>query len=476
MLRVFAPAVLLSFPHGVGRLLIFSYLESVHLMLPTRTNTLRSTKSLLPQAGRLTLAALFLLGLAAATPAAHAQGYTIKTLTTFTGANGSDVNGDLLLSNGIFYGTTQTGGANGYGEVFSVPITGGAPTVLVSFNNDLVFGGVAPEANAKLVLSGNTLYGTTVKGGANGFGAVFSVPITGGALTTLASFEGNGSSVTAMTNGANPAAGLTLSGTTLYGTTEFGGIRGYGTVFSIPVTGGAIKTLATFDQSVSSFPTSDLLLSGGKLYGTTQYAGQDNRGAVFSVPITGGQPTDLASFNGDNGSYPSGPLTLLGGKLYGTTSYGGPTNEGTVFSVPTTGGGATLLSDFSFTNAVGPSGGLTQVGDTLYGTAAGGLGLGYHSGIFFSVPVTGGKPTILASFNFLNGAGPTGGLIYSDGIFYGSTLSGSGGDLKGRGSIFAIIPDGAPVPEASTWVSFGLLLVGGLGAMALRVRRRTAAA
>ena len=439
-------------------------------MATTRTN------ALLPQAGHLTLAALFLLGLAATTPAAHAQGYTIKTLTTFTGANGSDVNGDLLLSNGIFYGTTQTGGANGYGEVFSVPITGGPPTVLYSFDKDSLHGGVAPVANAKLVLSGGILYGTTVKGGANGYGTVFSVPITGGALTVLASFEGtNGSDVTAMTNGANPVAGLTLSGTTLYGTTEFGGIRNYGTVFSIPVTGGAITTLATFDQSVSSSPTSNLLLSGGKIYGTTRYAGQDNRGAVFSVPVTGGQPTDLASFNGDNGSYPSSPLTLLGGNLYGTTGYGGVANEGTVFSVPVTGGAATVLSDFGFTNGAQPGGALTQVGDTLYGTAGGGLGLGRHSGTFFSVPVTGGKPSLLAGFDFLNGGGPNGALIYSGGIFYGSTLSGGGGDLKGLGSIFAIIPDAAPIPEASSLISFGLLLVGGLGAIAVRARRRSVA-
>jgi uncharacterized repeat protein (TIGR03803 family) len=44
-------------------------------------------------------------------------------------------------------------------------------------------------------------------------------------LTTLASFNS--------TDGANPAASLILSGSTLYGTTLSGGTNGDGTVFSI---------------------------------------------------------------------------------------------------------------------------------------------------------------------------------------------------------------------------------------------------
>ncbi len=44
-------------------------------------------------------------------------------------------------------------------------------------------------------------------------------------LNTLVTFNN--------TNGANPAAGLTLSGNTLYGTTYEGGASGYGTVFSL---------------------------------------------------------------------------------------------------------------------------------------------------------------------------------------------------------------------------------------------------
>ena len=51
----------------------------------------------------------------------------------------------------------------------------------------------------------------TAFGGANGDGTIFSIPVTGGTPTTLASFNG--------TNGANPYGSLTLSGSTLYGMT-----------------------------------------------------------------------------------------------------------------------------------------------------------------------------------------------------------------------------------------------------------------
>ena len=69
------------------------------------------------------------------------------------------------------------------------------------------------------------------KGGANGDGTVFSVPLSGGSPTVLASFNGS--------NGQYPLAGLTLSGNTLYGTTTAGGANNDGTVFSVPVRGGS---------------------------------------------------------------------------------------------------------------------------------------------------------------------------------------------------------------------------------------------
>ena len=438
-------------------------------MLPTRTNTLRSTKSLRPQTGRLTLATLLLLGIAAA-PAVHAQGYTLKTLASFSGANGLSPLAGLAISGSTLYGTTYQGGANGYGEVFSVPITGGAPTTLASFS---IASGVNPSGS--LAISGGMIYGTTPAAGAHGYGTVFSVPATGGALTTLTDFTGGKG------NGGVSYTGLTVSGNTLYGTAQGGTNGAYGEVFSLPTTGGAPTVLMSFPYSAGVAPygitpNSGLLLSGGTLYGVTETGGPQygGVGTVYSLPVTGGSPTVLAAFTGTTAPMPYGNLTLGGNTLYGTTRKGGASGNGTVFSVPVTGGKPTTLAEFSGPNGSSPTGGLVLVGGTLFGTTT--TGGPFDTGEVFSVPVAGGTPTVLAQFNqnkgYQFGIYPEGNLIYSNGVFYGTTSqAGNGAD----GTVFALVPNGAPVPEASSWVSFGLLLVGGLGAMVLRARRRSAA-
>src|SRR2546429_4860192 len=75
--------------------------------------------------------------------------------------------------------------------------------------------GAGPVAGLITNSSGNTLYGTTVNGGGGGWGTVFAVNTDGTGFTNLHSFN--------YSDGANPWAGLILSGHTLYGTTYYGG-------------------------------------------------------------------------------------------------------------------------------------------------------------------------------------------------------------------------------------------------------------
>jgi uncharacterized repeat protein (TIGR03803 family) len=91
--------------------------------------------------------------------------------------------------------------------------------------------GVFPEAG--LLLSGNTLYGTAVEGGTNGYGTVFAVNTNGTSFTTLHNFTATSGSNDTNSDGANPRDGLILSGNTLYGTANEGGTNGNGTVFSL---------------------------------------------------------------------------------------------------------------------------------------------------------------------------------------------------------------------------------------------------
>ena len=226
--------------------------------------------------------------------ATHVHGQTLTVLASFNGNNGQLPQADLTLSGNTLYGTTTGGGANGYGTVFSVPVTGGSPTVLASFDGS---NGRYPAGG--LTISGNNLYGTTYYGGtiAGGMcGVVFSVPVTGGSPTVLASFDGS--------NGQWPEADLTLSGNILYGTTNEGGANGYGTVFSVPVTGGSPTVLTSFNGSNGQYLYAGVTISGNNLYGTTEVGGDNGDGVVFSLPLSGGSPTVLASFNGSNGQYP----------------------------------------------------------------------------------------------------------------------------------------------------------------------------
>ena len=215
----------------------------------------------------------------------------LTTLCSFNGSDGALPFADLTVSGNTLYGTTRNGGANGYGEVFSLPTSGGTPTVLASFNDS---DGDGPRCDLKLI--GGALYGTTEGGGAFGFGTVFSVPVGGGTPTVLASFNGY--------NGSEPYAGLAVSGNTLYGTTPAGGqgfdgttsYSGYGTVFSVPVSGGSLTVLAAFNDSNGDQPYGGLAVGGNTLYGATIGGGDNGYGVVYSVPLSGGGPTLLASF------------------------------------------------------------------------------------------------------------------------------------------------------------------------------------
>jgi uncharacterized repeat protein (TIGR03803 family) len=73
------------------------------------------------------------------------------------------------------------------------------------------------------------VYGTTLDGGANHGGTVFSLNSATGEEQVVYSFCGQQSCA----DGINPYAGLTSVNDTLYGTTKSGGANYAGTVFSI---------------------------------------------------------------------------------------------------------------------------------------------------------------------------------------------------------------------------------------------------
>jgi uncharacterized repeat protein (TIGR03803 family) len=102
------------------------------------------------------------------------------------------------------------------------------------------------------------------------------------------------------------------------------------------------------------------------------------------------------SFHGSNGAEPFAGLTIIGKTLYGTTEAGGNLTlndgygDGTVFSVPVGGGSPTVLVSFDGSNGSCATGDLTLVGNTLYGTTGGGGACGGCGTVFaYTVPEPG---------------------------------------------------------------------------------------
>src|SRR6185503_18357923 len=176
----------------------------------------------------------------------------------------------------------------------------------------------------------STLYGTTPSGGSSNVGTVFKVNTDGSGYAVLKNFAGGG-------DGANPYAGLTLSGSTLFGTTFGGGSFGfgYGTVFQINTDGSGYTVLNSFEGASDdgASPQGDLTLSGSTLHGTTTYGGSSDNGTVFQVNTDGSGYAVLKNFTSGDGAVPRAGVALSGSTLYGTTQTGGSSGFGTVFQV-----------------------------------------------------------------------------------------------------------------------------------------------
>ena len=216
---------------------------------------------------------------------------------------------------------------------------------------------------AGLILSGNTLYGTAYKGGTNGNGTVFAVNTDGTGFTNLHTFTATDPHTGTNRDGAYPYAGLILSGNTLYGTASGGGTNGDGTVFEVNTNGTGFTNLHTFTATDphtgtnrdGANPTAGLILSGNTLYGTASGGGTNGNGTVFAVNTNGTGFTNLHNFSlrsvigstNSDGAIPQAGLILSGNTLYGTAYAGGTNGYGTVFAVNTNGTGFTTLHSFT---------------------------------------------------------------------------------------------------------------------------------
>ena len=406
-------------------------------------------------------------------------------LHSFTGFRDSGTPTAALIqaSDGNFYGTSFTGGANNAGTIFKIT-PAGVETLIYSFAGG-VSDGQAPYAALVQGRDGN-FYGTTHQGGATDNGTVFKVT-PAGTVTLLHSFtEGSDGSLplTSLIQasdgnlyGATENSGASLSGSfvmftltgtettvysfnsgtegqkpigivqsndgNFYGVTKQGGTSGNGTVFKI-TSAGVESVLHSFAGGTTDGgqPQAGLLqASDGNFYGTTGKAGASGNGTVYKITPSGVE-TVLYSFAGGttDGSQPQAALIQASdGNFYGTTNQGGATGNGTVFKITPTGVESVLHSFVgSATDGSNPQAALLQASDgNFYGTTNQG-GLNGFGTVFMVTPA--GVESVLLSFNFNTGEGngPRAALIQgSDGSFYGTTFNGGGVGI-GSGTVFKI--------------------------------------
>src|SRR5579863_6786975 len=179
----------------------------------------------------------------------------------------------LIDVGGTLYGTTTAGGKHRGGTFFSIT-TSGTVKVLHSFGA----GSDGRSPVAGLILLGGKLYGTTDDGGASSCdcGTVFSVT-PNGTEKVLHSFSGSPS------DGANPWASLTEVKGKLYGTTVGGGSNGDGAVFSITPEGAETILYSFGGDEGDASPYAGLIDVKGMLYGTTASGGAHGYGTVFAL-------------------------------------------------------------------------------------------------------------------------------------------------------------------------------------------------
>ena len=156
-------------------------------------------------------------------------------------------------------------------------------------------------------------------------------------------------------DGANPAAGLLLSGGVLCGTTLNGGPQNGGTAFYMSPDGTNFNVFHSFTNTPDAGNSQgELSFSANRFFGTTLGGGGSGVGAIFAGQ-TNGSVTVLRSFvsvSADNatnsgGASPGGSLALSGGTLYGTTMAGGTAAQGTIFALTTNGVTFSVLHNFS---------------------------------------------------------------------------------------------------------------------------------
>ncbi|MFT3680514.1 MAG: T9SS type A sorting domain-containing protein [Ferruginibacter sp.] len=295
-------------------------------------------------------------------------------------------------NNGKYYGTTTKGGMYEAGVIFQWD------SATKVYSEPYNFTGIdGRDARGAMVLYNGKFYGMTNSGGANDAGVIYEWDPATNIYTKKVDMDG--------LNGSNPDGSLTLAGNKFYGFTHNGGINDKGALFEWDPATNIYTKRYDFADAAGSYPVGKLSAFNNKLYAMTNLGGSNNQGVIYEWDYTNNTYTKKFDFDSIRGQHPLGYLTLYNNKFYGLTFEGGiyETSVGTSFGVLFEWNPATNAfvkkKDLGATDYTGraPLGSLAVKGTQLWGiTTQGASGAGT---IFSWSPATNVFKDLYQNFN-----------------------------------------------------------------------------
>ncbi len=217
------------------------------------------------------------------------------------------------------------------GAIFKIDPSNDSMVVVHAFDSSTNFYPIGQLLQA----SNGLLYGSTILGGTNNLGVLYSFNTTNNTYTSLYNYDAvheNANYLTQVNNGL------------LYGMSSSGGSHGGGNIFSFDISTNIYTDLHDFDSLTGWGALGNLIYnSNGLLYGTTA-AGGNGGGVLFSYNISTQTYSVLHNFSFSTGWFygtawgnDGNLLQASDGKIYGATSAGGdstfnPVGNGAFYS------------------------------------------------------------------------------------------------------------------------------------------------
>lgn len=332
----------------------------------------------------------------------RAQASAIEKLPFNWSRDGNLPAGTMVqLSNGRFYGVTESGGQGGFGAFFEFDPETDQFSVVASFSGA---NGKFPKSSPVLGPNGK-FYGVTAEGGSNDRGVIYEIDLTTREILNVHNFN-------ASQSGIFPEAGLELtSNGLLIGTSFGGGLHSRGTIFMFDPATKGFEVIHSFDELNGAYPRSALTRSTHDTFlGLTETGGAANRGVIFEITLSTKMFKKLFDFPITTGN-PRGRLVSKDGKIFfGTTTFGSLGPGGSLFEFDAQTGLFTSRYSFSGPNGRLPfSDVIIGTDGVVYGTTLeGGTN---NKGVFFRYDLNASNVELI-HFNGVNGANPfTSGVI-----------------------------------------------------------------